>query len=163
MAESNIWLPPSYEIYVKPTEIEMSRRKLEGLNKLAEIQNWGRRRPDKFINEFIGFELLDVQEYILMNSWTTPNCLWLESRGSGKSTMLEALQQCLYNRTITGNTLETTINRKTGKAYDITVIMDTSDGNTYEINNSRSAMKVTITFNGRKNVYEDSLPVILNK
>ena len=66
------------------------------------------------------------------------------SNGSGKSTMLEALQQCLYNRTITGNTLETTINRKTGKAYDITVIMDTSDGNTYEINNSRSAMKVTI-------------------
>lgn len=103
MAESNIWLPPSYEIYVKPTEIEMSRRKLEGLNKLAEIQNWGRRRPDKFINEFIGFELLDVQEYILMNSWTTPNCLWLESRGSGKSTMIAIYimaKSLLYNNYI---------------------------------------------------------------
>ena len=98
--DNKIWLPPSYEIYVKPTEEDMSRRKLEGLNKLAEIQNWGRRRPDRFINEFIGFELLDVQEYILMNSWTTPNCLWLESRGSGKSTMIAIYimaKSLLYN------------------------------------------------------------------
>lgn len=103
MAESNIWLPPSYEIYVKPTEADMSRRKMEGLNKLADIQNWGRRRPDRFINEFIGFELLDVQEYILMNSWTTPNCLWLESRGSGKSTMIAIYimaKSLLYNNYI---------------------------------------------------------------
>lgn len=66
------------------------------------------------------------------------------SNGSGKSTMLEALQQCLYNRTVTGNTLETTVNRKTGKSYDITVLLSTSDGEEYLINNNRSAMKVTI-------------------
>ena len=101
--DSGIWLPKSYEIYVKPTEEDMSRRKIEGLNKLAEIQNWGRRRPDRFINEFIGFELLDVQEYILMNSWGTPNCLWLESRGSGKSTMIAIYimgKSLLYNNYI---------------------------------------------------------------
>jgi DNA repair exonuclease SbcCD ATPase subunit len=66
------------------------------------------------------------------------------SNGAGKSTLLEALQQCLYNRTQNGNTLDTTINRKTGKAYDITVTLSTSDGDYYEVNNNRSAMKITI-------------------
>lgn len=66
------------------------------------------------------------------------------SNGAGKSTMLEALQQCLYNRTQNGNTLDTTINRKTGKAYDLTVKLSTSEGDYYEINNNRSAMKISI-------------------
>jgi DNA repair exonuclease SbcCD ATPase subunit len=66
------------------------------------------------------------------------------SNGAGKSTLLEALQQCLYNRTQNGNTLDTTINRKTGKAYNITVKLSTSSGDFYEINNNRSAMKITI-------------------
>lgn len=66
------------------------------------------------------------------------------SNGAGKSTLLEALQQCLYNRTQNGNTLDTTVNRKTGKAYDITVQLSTSSGDYYEINNNRSAMKITI-------------------
>lgn len=66
------------------------------------------------------------------------------SNGAGKSTLLEALQQCLYNRTQNGNTLDTTINRKTGKAYEITVTLSTSEGDTFRIHNSRSAMKITI-------------------
>lgn len=66
------------------------------------------------------------------------------SNGAGKSTLLEALQQCLYNRTQNGNTLDTTINRKTGKAYDLTVTLMTSEGDYYWINNNRSAMKITI-------------------
>jgi len=36
----------------------------------------------------LGVELLDAQEYVFMNSWYRPYCLWLESRGAGKSTML---------------------------------------------------------------------------
>lgn len=67
------------------------------------------------------------------------------SNGAGKSTLLEALQQCLYNRTQNGNTLDTTINRKTGKSYEITVTLTTSDGETFKIHNSRSAMKITIS------------------
>lgn len=67
------------------------------------------------------------------------------SNGAGKSTLLEALQQCLYNRTQNGNTLDTTVNRKTGKSYEITVILSTSDGDTFKIHNSRSAMKITIS------------------
>nr|DAZ22075.1 MAG TPA: Terminase large subunit [Caudoviricetes sp.] len=85
---SNIWIPHSYEIYVKPSEQDMSQRKLQNLKKYCEILQWGRRNPDKFIYEFVGFELLDIQKYILMNSWTTPQNIWLESRGSGKSVMI---------------------------------------------------------------------------
>ena len=85
--EKTIWTP-DYEIYIPPNENVVTQRKLEGLQKLAEIKQWGIRNPTKFMNRFLGVELLDSQEYVFMNSWHRPFCLWLESRGAGKSTML---------------------------------------------------------------------------
>ena len=86
--ESGILLPKNYEIYVKPTEYQISERKLEGYKKLAEIKQFGIKYPTKFMKEFIGVELLDAQEYTFMNSWTKPFVLWLESRAAGKTTLL---------------------------------------------------------------------------
>ena len=57
MAESI--LLPNYEIYVKPSELEISTRKLNNYKKLAEIKQWGIKYPTRFMKEFIGVELLD--------------------------------------------------------------------------------------------------------
>ncbi len=86
--DSGILLPNNYQIYVKPTEREISQRKLESYQKLAEIKQWGLRYPTKFLSEFVGVDLLDSQEYIFMMSWTRPYVLWLESRNAGKTTKL---------------------------------------------------------------------------
>lgn len=86
--ESGILIPKDYQIYVKPTELQISQRKLENYKRLAEIKQWGLKYPTKFMKEFLGIELLDAQEYVFMNSWTKPFVLWLESRAAGKTTML---------------------------------------------------------------------------
>ena len=86
--DSGILIPKNYQIYVKPTELQISQRKLESYKKLAEIKQWGLRQPTKFMREFMGVELLDAQEYVFMNSWLKPFVLWLESRAAGKTTML---------------------------------------------------------------------------
>lgn len=86
--ESGIILPDNYQFYVKPTELEISQRKLEGYQKLAKIRQWGIKYPTRFMSEFIGVELLDSQEYTFMMSWITPFVLWLESRSAGKTTKL---------------------------------------------------------------------------
>lgn len=85
---SGILIPNNYEIYVKPTEQQISQRKLESYQKLAEIKQWGLKNPTKYMKEFLGIELLDAQEYTFMNSWTKPFVLWLESRAAGKTTLL---------------------------------------------------------------------------
>ena len=84
----SVWLPPSPTIFVKPTEQILSQRKLEGLEKLAEIKQWGLRNPTKFMERFIGVELLDSQNYVFNSSWDKMYALWLCSRNYGKSTML---------------------------------------------------------------------------
>lgn len=81
-------LLPNYEIYVKPSNQDISRRKLESYQKLSEIKQWGIKNPTKFMKEFIGVELLDAQEYTFMNSWTKPYSMWLQSRNAGKTTLL---------------------------------------------------------------------------
>ena len=86
--DSGILLPNNYQIYVKPTEREISQRKLESYQKLAEIKQWGLRYPTKFLSEFVCVDLLDSQEYTFMMSWTRPYVLWLESRNAGKTTKL---------------------------------------------------------------------------
>lgn len=83
-----IWTP-DYEIYIPSNEAVITQRKLEGLKKLAEIKQWGIRNPTKFMKQFIGVDLLDSQEYVFMNSWNKPFCLWLESRGAGKALDLD--------------------------------------------------------------------------
>lgn len=86
--DSGLYLPKNYTIYVKTPEREITERKLNDLKKIAEIKQWGIRNPTKFLKEFIGVELLDLQEYVFMNSWSRPFALWLESRNAGKSMML---------------------------------------------------------------------------
>lgn len=88
VTESGIIIPKNYEIYVKPTELQISQRKLEGYKKLAEIKQFGIKKPTEFMKIFLGVDLLDPQEYIFMNSWTKPFVLWLESRAAGKTTLL---------------------------------------------------------------------------
>lgn len=86
--ESGVWVPDTPTVFIKPTEQIISQRKLEGLQKLAEIKQWGLRNPTKFMERFIGVELLDVQNYVFNSTWTKTHALWLCSRGFGKSTLL---------------------------------------------------------------------------
>ena len=86
--ESGIFIPKDYIYYVKPSESELTYKKLEYYTKLAQIKQWGIKNPTKFMSVFLGIDLLDSQEYIFMNSWTKPFVLWLESRSAGKTTKL---------------------------------------------------------------------------
>ena len=87
--ESGIIIPHDYQFYVKPTELEISQRKLENYLKLAEIKQWGVHNPTKFMAQFLGVELLDSQEYTFVMSWLKPYVLWLESRNAGKALSLD--------------------------------------------------------------------------
>ena len=73
--------------HLKPTEKMMSERKKEGYIKLAQVVQWGLKYPVKFVDRFMGIDLLDYQKYVFMNSWTTPFCVWCQCRNSGKSTL----------------------------------------------------------------------------
>lgn len=84
----NGFIPKDYSFFIKPTELQISERKLSGYRKLAEIKQWGIKNPTKFMSLMLGVDLLDAQEYVFMNSWTKPFVLWLESRAAGKTTML---------------------------------------------------------------------------
>lgn len=86
--DSDIWVPDTPTIFVKPTEEIISQRKMEGMQKLSEIKQWGLRNPTKFMERFIGVDLLDVQTYTFMNSWDKMYALWLCTRNYGKSTLL---------------------------------------------------------------------------
>lgn len=86
--DSGIWVPDTPTIFVKPTEEIISQRKMEGMQKLSEIKQWGLRNPTKFMERFIGVDLLDVQTYTFMNSWDKMYALWLCTRNYGKSTLL---------------------------------------------------------------------------
>lgn len=87
----DIWLPKNYEIFVKPTEYQMSERKLEACKKLAEIKAYYQRNPIKFMKDILGAELFDAQAYCIAKSWTTPYTLWVCSRGYGKSTIVDLI------------------------------------------------------------------------
>lgn len=67
----------------------LSERKLEGYLKLAEIIQWGRKYPVRFVEEVLGIQLLDFQKYVFMNSWTKPFVLWVMSRNAGKALALD--------------------------------------------------------------------------
>lgn len=87
----DVWLPKNYEVFVKPTEYQMSERKLEAYKKLAEIKAHYQRNPIKFMKDILGAELFDAQAYCIAKSWTTPYTLWVCSRGYGKSTIVDLI------------------------------------------------------------------------
>jgi hypothetical protein len=72
----------------RPTQKEISQRKLENYERYCKVINWGRKDPVAFISRFMGIELLDLQKYAIYNTWTRDFALWLESRNAGKSTKL---------------------------------------------------------------------------
>lgn len=74
----------SVEIFVPPTDIELSQRKIDEYRKWAEIVRWGRLNPVRFAEEIFGAQMIDFQRYVLQESWWRPFCLWLWSRGAGK-------------------------------------------------------------------------------
>ncbi|WP_440118443.1 terminase [Paenibacillus sp. QZ-Y1] len=65
----------------------MSTRKIDGYLKLAKIIQWGRKNPVRFVERFLGMELLDYQKYAFMQSWSTQYVLWCMGRSSGKTTL----------------------------------------------------------------------------
>ena len=76
----------SVEIFVPPTEIEISQRKLEEYQKWTSIVNWGRQNPVRFAEEIFGTQCIDFQRYVFSESWWRPYCLWLCCRAMGKDT-----------------------------------------------------------------------------
>lgn len=72
----------------KPSQKEISQRKLETYDKYSKIIQWGRAYPVEFTSRFMGIELLDMQKYAFYNSWSRDFVLWLESRNAGKTTKL---------------------------------------------------------------------------
>ena len=78
-------------IYTPTSEKELSQRKIEEYNKYCKLIQWGRRNPILFSEFIFGVKLFDFQKWVFMNSWTKPYCLWLCSRGSGKTTLASVL------------------------------------------------------------------------
>jgi hypothetical protein len=74
-------------IIIKKSKNEMSQRKLEGYLKLAQIVQWGRKSPTRFVERFYGIELLDSQKYVFMESWYKQFVVWCMSRNAGKTTL----------------------------------------------------------------------------
>lgn len=75
-------------VYVKPDTPKLSKRKLDSLLRIAELQKYYQRNPVKFISDFFNIELLDFQRWVLQMAWTCPNVLLLMSRGEGKSLLI---------------------------------------------------------------------------
>ena len=88
--ENGIWLPDNFTVFVKPSERVITQRKMEGLQKLAELKAWGLRNPTKWMSTMFGIDLLDSQAYAVAGSWDKMYALWLCSRNFGKSTLLGA-------------------------------------------------------------------------
>ena len=77
------------QLFVKPTERDISHRKLERLQRIGEIRLYYLRNPIRFIEDVFGVTLFDYQKYCLASSWATPNVLWVCSRGAGKSSLVD--------------------------------------------------------------------------
>ena len=73
-----------------------------------------------------------------------------KSNGAGKSTILEAIQQCLYNKNIKGIPIEDTYNRVTKKGYRIILIFNINNDR-YRIDNNREA--------GTYDVYKNDIAI----
>jgi len=77
----------SIEYIVKKNKNELSQRKKEGLLKLAKLIQVFRLDPVFAVEWLFGIQLLDFQAYVFLKSWVTPNCVWCQCRGSGKTTL----------------------------------------------------------------------------
>jgi len=79
------------DIYMPTNERELSQKKLEEYDKYCKLIQAGRKNPIWFSEFIFGIKLFDFQKWVFMNSWTKPYCLWLCSRGAGKTTLASVL------------------------------------------------------------------------
>lgn len=87
-------------IYVKPGVYSLSKKKIDGLKRIADLQKYYQCNPVRFISDFFGYTLFDAQTYMVMMSWTCPNVLVLCTRSWGKSTvggLIIMAKSMLYN------------------------------------------------------------------
>lgn len=77
------------EYIVKQNKTAISQKKMEGYLKLSNIVRYARENPLWAVSNLFGIELLDYQSYVFMKSWTTPFCVWCQSRSSGKALSLD--------------------------------------------------------------------------
>lgn len=78
-------------IFVQNGVFAMSQKKIETLQRIAEMQKYLQCNPVIAIKLFFNIELLDAQAWIVQQAWTTPNVLLVCSRGFGKSTLLDII------------------------------------------------------------------------
>ena len=57
-------------VYHKNTEIPLSIRKKESMERYMKLIQWGRANPAKFIEKVFGIELLDFQKNLILGTWT---------------------------------------------------------------------------------------------
>lgn len=72
-------------IYYKESNLEVNVRKLEQVERMGKIIQYGRANPVWFIENILGCPLMDFQKYMIMGGWTTPKSVYVQSRASGKS------------------------------------------------------------------------------
>lgn len=70
------------------TEIELSQRRLEQLEKYNKIISYGRRSPVWFVENIFKIRLLDYQTWCIANSFNKSKVVLLMSRNAGKSFLL---------------------------------------------------------------------------
>ena len=75
-------------VYHKNTEIPLSIRKKESMDRYMRLIQWGRANPAKFIEKVFGIELIDFQKNLILGTWTASRAAWCASRNSGKSIMV---------------------------------------------------------------------------
>ena len=72
-------------VYSKKTEIEVTSRRLEQMEKYNKIIQYGRQNPVWFCENILKIELLDFQKMVIMNSWRARTVCWVCSRNAGKT------------------------------------------------------------------------------
>lgn len=72
-------------VYTHKTELDLSARRLEAMERYNKLIVWGRKNPALFIETVFGVPLLDYQRWVVMSTWTANRACWVFSRNAGKS------------------------------------------------------------------------------
>lgn len=72
-------------VYSRKTQIELSLRRQEAMDRYVKLLQWGRANPTRFIENIFKIQLLDYQKYVFLNTWTAETAAWVMSRNAAKS------------------------------------------------------------------------------
>ena len=81
-------------VYSHKTEIELTQRRLEQLEKYNKIVAYGRANLNWFCEHILKLKLTDYQVWMLLNTLTAQRAVWVCSRGTGKSFGLAIYMMC---------------------------------------------------------------------